>query len=158
MNIPEIWRRITATRYTRALEAEVTRLRAENRALLNSILGIAGVPPISVLPDSDFVGAQHAVPGDTMPPKHSGSRHGSGVPGSLVTSAARSARMGEAPSLTAAPANGNARGANVITPVRRRSWHQIYRLLEMDSTKKKLEYKDTRLGSQEQRSAPAANL
>jgi hypothetical protein len=44
----EIWRKVTATRYTRALEAEVARLRAENRAMLNSILGIAGVPPIPV--------------------------------------------------------------------------------------------------------------
>ena len=154
----KMWRRITATRYTRALEAEVARLRAENRALLNSILGIAGVPPITVLSDSDFVGAQHAVPADTMPTKRSGSRHGSGVPGSSVTSAARSARIGEAPSLTTAPANGNARGANIIAPVRRRSWHQIYRLLEMDSTKKKPEHKDTRLRSQEKRSAPAANV
>ena len=62
-----IWQRITTTRYTRALEAEIARqhaensrqrdeanslraelarLRAENRALLNSILGIAGIPPI----------------------------------------------------------------------------------------------------------------
>ena len=33
-------------RYVRLLEAEVARLRAENRALLNSVLGTAGVPPI----------------------------------------------------------------------------------------------------------------
>lgn len=31
--------------YTRALEDEVGRLRAENRALMNSIFGVAGVPP-----------------------------------------------------------------------------------------------------------------
>lgn len=34
------------TRYTRALEEEVARLRAENRALVNSILGVAGIPPM----------------------------------------------------------------------------------------------------------------
>ena len=74
-SVHEIWRRITkiygersrTTRHSRALESEVTRqraendhqraaiasqqneiarLRAENRALLNSILGIAGIPPI----------------------------------------------------------------------------------------------------------------
>ena len=33
-------------RYTRTLEDEVERLRAENRALLNSLLGTAGFPPI----------------------------------------------------------------------------------------------------------------
>ena len=32
--------------YTRALEEEVARLRAENRALINSILGVAGIPPM----------------------------------------------------------------------------------------------------------------
>jgi len=33
-------------RYVVSLEDEVARLRAENRALLNSLLGTAGVPPI----------------------------------------------------------------------------------------------------------------
>jgi hypothetical protein len=51
--IERIWNRLTTTSYARWLEcqvarehAEMERLRAENRALLNSILGIAGVPPI----------------------------------------------------------------------------------------------------------------
>ena len=34
------------TRYVGLLEGEVTRLRAENRALLNSLLGTAGFPPV----------------------------------------------------------------------------------------------------------------
>ena len=34
-------------RYVRVLEDEVARLRAENRALLNSLLGTVGVPPLS---------------------------------------------------------------------------------------------------------------
>ena len=45
------------SRYVLALEAEVAReraeierLRAENRALLNSLLGTAGVPPIETPP------------------------------------------------------------------------------------------------------------
>ncbi|MHB8484258.1 MAG: hypothetical protein ACYDCM_00805 [Candidatus Acidiferrales bacterium] len=37
------------TRYTRALEDEVARLRAENRALVNSILGVAGIPPMRMV-------------------------------------------------------------------------------------------------------------
>jgi len=55
-----LWRRLTTTRRARTLEAdlarqraanaeqgtEIARLRAENRALLNSILGIAGIPPL----------------------------------------------------------------------------------------------------------------
>jgi hypothetical protein len=48
MDFRELLSRATSTKYTRTLEAEVTRLRAENRALLNSILGIAGIPPVVV--------------------------------------------------------------------------------------------------------------
>jgi hypothetical protein len=41
-----IWRTITTTRYTRLLEEEVARLRVENRAMMNSLLGTAGIPPV----------------------------------------------------------------------------------------------------------------
>ena len=34
------------SRYVRLLEEEVARLRAENRALTNSLLGTAGFPPV----------------------------------------------------------------------------------------------------------------
>ena len=33
-------------RYVRMLETDVARLRAENRALMNSLLGTAGFPPV----------------------------------------------------------------------------------------------------------------
>ena len=36
------------SRYVLLLEADVERLRAENRALVNSLLGTAGFPPISL--------------------------------------------------------------------------------------------------------------
>ena len=36
------------SRYVRLLEQEVERLRAENRALVNSLLGTAGFPPVSL--------------------------------------------------------------------------------------------------------------
>ncbi|HKN75412.1 MAG TPA: hypothetical protein VJW94_09555 [Candidatus Acidoferrum sp.] len=39
----EIWLR---SKYVCALEADVARLRAENRALMNSLLGTAGFPPV----------------------------------------------------------------------------------------------------------------
>ena len=45
-----LWRWLTTTRYTRTLEEEVERLRAENRALLNSLLGTAGFPPLETQP------------------------------------------------------------------------------------------------------------
>lgn len=34
------------SKYVRTLEEEVSRLRAENRALMNSLLGTAGFPPV----------------------------------------------------------------------------------------------------------------
>jgi hypothetical protein len=38
--------RLLRTRYVGLLEGEVARLRAENRALTNSLLGTAGFPPV----------------------------------------------------------------------------------------------------------------
>jgi hypothetical protein len=42
----EIFRDLLRSRYVRTLEEEVARLRAENRALVNSLLGTAGFPPL----------------------------------------------------------------------------------------------------------------
>ena len=39
-------RTILQTKYVEMLEDEVSRLRAENRALMNSLLGTAGFPPV----------------------------------------------------------------------------------------------------------------
>ena len=38
--------RLLQGRYVGLLEGEVTRLRMENRALMNSLLGTAGFPPV----------------------------------------------------------------------------------------------------------------
>ena len=38
--------KILQTKYVGMLEVEVARLRAENRALTNSLLGTAGFPPV----------------------------------------------------------------------------------------------------------------
>ena len=50
-----MWRKITEwagrnlrSRYVLMLEEEVLRLRAENRGLVNSLLGTAGFPPIAL--------------------------------------------------------------------------------------------------------------
>lgn len=45
------------TRYVVLLEEEVDRLRAENRALVNSLLGTAGFPPLN-FPDAPPVAAR----------------------------------------------------------------------------------------------------
>ena len=42
----ELLKRAFTTRYVGMLEGEVARLRMENRALMNSLLGTAGFPPM----------------------------------------------------------------------------------------------------------------
>jgi len=112
--IRNLWRGITASRYTAGLEAEVARLRAENRALLNSILGIAGVPPVTVVAEAAVVAA----------------RRGAGAPSD--TAAAASDKAGAPNDKTAAAKSG----ARIAAPTRRRSWQQINRMLERESARK----------------------
>jgi len=42
----DIIRQLLRSKYVDTLEGEVCRLRAENRALMNSLLGTAGFPPV----------------------------------------------------------------------------------------------------------------
>jgi len=42
----EFLAQVVRSKYVRLLEEEVSRLRAENRALTNSLLGTAGFPPV----------------------------------------------------------------------------------------------------------------
>jgi hypothetical protein len=118
MHVREFFRRITTSRYARALEealaharatfsqqrAEIDRLRAENRALLNSILGIAGVPPLPAT-DADVTAveaSQHADAALPSPPA----------------------------------ANRTRLAPHVAAPMRRRSWPQVNRKLEFESAQK----------------------
>lgn len=130
MKIREIWRRIASTRYTCVLEqslaherAEADRLRAENRALLNSILGIAGIPPIP---------ASSAPQPRSQPTTESGPEAPASGPvppiNAEANSEAKAARKGAPKTATGAIA--------VAGPLRRRSWQQITRMLEFESAKK----------------------
>jgi hypothetical protein len=124
MSLREIWKYITTTRYARALEAqlareraETDRLRAENRALLNSILGIAGIPPLPAPPpDAPASG---------------------GFVGRSFSSDIAAVPFGKALA-PEAPANGAkpSGAARLAAPMRRRSWQQINRLLEFESARK----------------------
>jgi len=44
--VKDLIQRLLQGRYVGLLEGEVARLRAENRALTNSLLGTAGFPPV----------------------------------------------------------------------------------------------------------------
>jgi hypothetical protein len=134
MKLREVWGRLFRANYTRALERDVARLRAENRALLNSILGIAGVPPIVVAVD-DL--AASAAAGFGAEKTAAGL-----VPGLEVASGAGKSSRVENASATSVNKIGKRapveRGMkSVATPMRRRSWHQIYRILEIDAARKK---------------------
>jgi hypothetical protein len=134
MTLREIWRRLVATKYTDVLEREVTRLRAENRALLNSILGIAGVPPIVVAADEPAalaaVGASAAQASAVGSPEP-GSERNTVKPATIAS--ASSVNVNQIAKRPTAE-----RGMkHVAAPMRRRSWHQIYRILEIDAARKK---------------------
>lgn len=117
--VREAFRQLTARHYTRSLEAEIARLRAENRALLNSILGIAGIPPVPVATDGTSQGERDQCAART--------EGGSGLDAAGV---ARLKGLGER--------TGNRRVAPVgAAALRRRSWHQINQALEIDSARMK---------------------
>jgi hypothetical protein len=118
--IRDMWQQLMGARYTRELEAEVARLRAENRALLNSILGIAGVPPITVTTWTEGEGGRTTE--QTEDRALRSGLDGSGVE-RLRGLRARGSKTHRGP-------------ASTSVPVRRRSWHQINQALEIESARK----------------------
>lgn len=94
--------------YTRRLEDEVARLRAENRALVNSILGVAGIPPVRVLEVEGLV-------------LDAGKANADGISSSRTPDRHFKARIQRLPNEDKA-----------VMPLRRRSWQQIGRTLEME--------------------------
>lgn len=170
MNLAQIWRRITSTRRTRALESEIARargeillLRAENRALLNSILGMAGMPPISVgLPgstisrgllakasgalsfrrpgstDTLFTPPSPAAGHSVSPTPYSGGDESLSTPTSSSPQTAAPSDLSSRQSVTRndSSLSLSSPGMRVAAPIRRRSWHQINRMLELESAKK----------------------
>lgn len=145
MTIRAIWQRITTSQYARALEAEVAgqgaeieRLRAENHALLNSILGIAGIPPIPVSVATDQNVARlfrgDAVRDETGFSSTDGKGLGSEDPSYISN---RSSSPGKPlHSKSVATAARLKACSNVAVPLRRRSWHQISRMFEFESARK----------------------
>jgi hypothetical protein len=134
MTLRELWGRLVGTKYTRALESEVARLRVENRAMLNSILGIAGVPPIVVAADDPA-----AVAAVKFSTEATASTRGPGR--ETERGAVNAARVENGSALSTKQVGQRAtaeRGMKTVaTPMRRRSWHQVYRMLEIDAARKK---------------------
>ena len=118
-----------------------SRLRAENRALLNSILGIAGIPPIPLptfTPPSPADGHSesptHSSGGDESLSRPTSSNPQT-APQSDSSSRQSAARNDSSPSPSTPPRQLVA--PSTLSPIRRRrSWHQINRMLELESAKK----------------------
>jgi hypothetical protein len=126
VSIQDIWKRVFATRYTRALEGEVARLRAENRALLNSILGIAGIPPVIV---------------DSLESKMEGSTVGSATtPNTRTPERTAASPWRRKLSVGAVPRQQSI--TTIPSPVRHRSWQQVNRMLELDAIRKNSHSRD----------------
>jgi len=99
------------TRYTRTLEEEIARLRAENYALVNSILGVAGIPPMR----------SARVAESTLSTRESDQPAGKTPVAAL-----------DRPSLSSGKGREDAQPA---APLRRRSWQQIGRALEIEDAR-----------------------
>lgn len=100
------------TPYARALENEVARLREENRALINSILGVAGIPPMRAAACATATIAARSRT-DIL-------RNGLTAPGRPMERAC---------------GNGSDQQTEGAAPLRRRSWQQIGRALEVEDAK-----------------------
>lgn len=106
------------TRYTRSLEEEVARLRAENHALMNSVLGVAGIPPM-----------------------RTASRANAFAKTSHCQFVARDAGKTLADEDAAHPKTGPAEAMGTVgreeqrTALRRRSWQQIERAREIEDAR-----------------------
>jgi len=155
MSLRELWHRLTTAPYTHAPEAEraemraeIDRLRAENRALLNSILGIAGLPPIVVPAPAHSFSPDENSPsrkGGTVDP-HASPRPDKPESSSPRPSLSSDLRLSpEKPPMIAAPAarfprrsaSPAPRAVPSVFPPRRRSWQQVNRMLEIQSGRKK---------------------
>jgi hypothetical protein len=110
-------RQMFRSRYVRELENEVWRLRGENRAMMNSLLGTVGVPPLQI-PETR---------------KES--------PATLHSRRLLERRFANPGADPQAEVNheNDAEGIS-LPPIRRRSWQQIGRMLEIEEARRHREH------------------
>jgi hypothetical protein len=180
MNLRNIWRRITTSQRTReasaqrecalkeefarrthALESQILLLRAENRALLNSVLGVAGIPPImvtdppaspshgrhseerrdeeSLFVSPDCLGAEpkRDPSGLKSSPQDDGEMGDSVMPSGAASPSAIAGHNSAVPLRKRYRHAAAGNDGRIVAPMRRRSWHQIYRMLEFESSRRK---------------------
>ena len=130
----EIWGRVKVAARAGEMQEEITRLRAENRALMNSILGIAGVPPVIVANAAEGQALRLRV-GDR------GAEAAKELIGGPVSAVhARAKRPATVNGRVGRRRDGGTNrsdSAAMPMPLRRKSWHQVNRMLEIDAARKK---------------------
>ena len=130
------------TQYARALECEVARLRAENHALVNSILGVAGIPPMRMVAAARKVRADSVTDVGSRDVCVTETRDLGREPGKasrqpdINRPAGRELHAGAAPPRAVpAQAIGAVGREEQSTPLRRRSWQQIERVREIEDAR-----------------------
>ena len=124
---PAHWRR---RRYVRALEEEIARLRGENRALINSILGVAGIPPMRAAVAAHSTGSNKTVAATLGSPGRGKTRPYEKGVGS--TEAGAHTQRCSANVSGQCQQGETGRELQTAAPLRRRSWKQIGRALEIE--------------------------
>jgi hypothetical protein len=114
-------RQMFRSRYVRELENELLRLRAENRAMMNSLLGTVGVPPLQI------------------PEARKESR--SAMPAALHSRRLLERRLANPGADPQAGARLEKEAEDIsLPPIRRRSWQQIGRILEIEEARRQREH------------------
>lgn len=123
------------TQYARALECEVARLRAENHALVNSILGVAGIPPMRMAI------AARAVQGESVRhASHVGIRN---LRGDWESASRQPDKSGPAGSFEAQDKRELQTAGEIVAPLRKRSWQQIERAREIEDAREARRERET---------------
>ena len=143
----DLCRRIVARlrvrrRYTRALEDEVARLQAENHALMNSILGVAGIAPMRMVAAAREMRADSVTDVGSRGVCVTETRDLGCEPGKasrqpdIKRPAGRELHAGAARRKTG-PTQAADTGAREeqCAPLRRRSWQQIERAREIEDAR-----------------------
>lgn len=130
-------REIFKSRYTRGLEDEVTRLRNENRAMMNSILSVAGLPPLRL--DAEVAREKHRAEIEIK-----ARRNGAPAIGQETVASGHERGGGSKEEQDSRAAGANERplpacvGQGIPLPAsahRKRSWQQINRILEIEEAR-----------------------
>ncbi len=130
-------RKIFKPRYTRELEDEVARLRNENRAMMNSILSVAGLPPLRL--EAEVAREKHRAEIEVK-----GRRDGALDVGQQRRAGKHEREESSKSTQDSITAGDNDRsmptvgGQGIVLPSsahRRRSWQQINRILEIEEAR-----------------------